>query len=42
MIIHSKIIEIVHAISVYIHIDRYWINSPHIGVKYEKRVEEFI
>jgi len=40
--IHSKITEIVHAILVYIHMDRDWINSPPISVDYEKGVKEFI
>ena len=42
VIIHSKTIESLHAILVYIRINRYWINSPRISSKYEKRVKEFI
>jgi len=42
MRIHSKIIEIVHAILVYICMDRDWIKSLFINVEYEKVVEEFI
>jgi len=40
--IDSKITEIVHAISVYIRMDRDWINSPRISAEYENGVEEFI
>jgi len=40
--IDSKITEIIHAISVYIRMDRDLINLPHINVEYENGVEEFI
>jgi len=39
--IDSKITEIVHAISVYIRIDRDWINLPRISTEYRNGVEEF-
>jgi len=42
VIIHLKITEIVHTISVYKCMDRDWIDLPHINVEYEKGVEEFI
>ena len=42
MSIDSKITEIVHVISVYIRMDRDWINLPRISVVYENVVEEFI
>ena len=42
VIIILKNTEIVHTISIYIRMDRDWINSPCINVEYEKRVEEFI
>jgi len=38
--INSKITEIVHAISVYICMDRDWINLPRINAEYENGVEE--
>jgi len=41
-IIHLKITTIVHTISVYICMDRNWINSPCNSDKYKTRVEEFI
>jgi len=40
--IDSKITEIVHAILVYIPMDREWINLPRINDEYENGVEEFI
>jgi len=40
--IDSKITEIVHTISVYIRLDRDWVNLPRISVEYENEVEEFI
>ena len=42
MIIHLKITEIVHTISVYKRMDRDWIFLPRISVEYEKGLEEFI
>jgi len=42
VIIHLKITEIVHTISVYKRMDRDWIYSPRISVECEKGVEEFI
>jgi len=40
--IDSKITEIVHTISIYIRMDRDWINLPRINAEYENGVEEFI
>jgi len=36
VIIHLKITKIIQTISVYIRMNRAWINSPHISVEYEK------
>ena len=42
MRIHSKITKLVHAILVYIRMDRDLINSPPTSVEYENGVEQFI
>ena len=42
MSIDSKITEIFHAISVYVRMDRDWINLPRINADYENGVREFI
>jgi len=42
VIIHLECTNIVHTILVNIHIDRDWINSSHINVKYEREEENFI